>query len=49
LLDRDLAASADVLNGIAVMEKTGTLLVTGKLWPNLYEAEVVSVTKDDVK
>jgi glutaminyl-peptide cyclotransferase len=49
LLDRDLAASADVLNGIAAMEKTGTLLVTGKLWPNLYEAEVVSVAKDDVK
>lgn len=49
ILDRDLSASADVLNGIAVMEKTGTLLVTGKLWPKLYEAEVVPVAKDDVK
>lgn len=49
ILDRDLSGSADVLNGIAVMETTGTLLVTGKLWPNLYEAEVVPVTKDDVK
>jgi glutaminyl-peptide cyclotransferase len=49
LLDRDLAASADVLNGIAAMDGKGTLLVTGKLWPNLYEAEVVPVAKDDVR
>lgn len=49
LLDRESAASADVLNGIAVMEGTGNLLVTGKLWPNLYEAEIVPVAKDEVK
>lgn len=30
---------ADVLNGIAVHPKTEHLLVTGKLWPNLYELE----------
>jgi len=49
LLDRDSAGAADVLNGIAVIEGTGNLLVTGKLWPSLYEAEIVPVTKDEVK
>lgn len=30
-----------VLNGIAVNEKTGRLLVTGKCWPHLYEIDLV--------
>mmetsp|Transcript_37747 Transcript_37747/g.97384 ORF Transcript_37747/g.97384 Transcript_37747/m.97384 type:complete len:124 (-) Transcript_37747:87-458(-) len=29
----------DVLNGIAYREETGNLLVTGKLWPVLFELE----------
>jgi glutaminyl-peptide cyclotransferase len=45
LLDPSEAAGADVLNGIAEMASTGHLLVTGKLWPHLYEVEVVSDTK----
>jgi glutamine cyclotransferase len=31
----------DVLNGIALDPETGRLFVTGKLWPKLYEIEVV--------
>jgi glutamine cyclotransferase len=31
----------DVLNGIAYNEETGRLLVTGKLWPNVFEVELV--------
>ena len=30
-----------VLNGIAVDERTGHLIVTGKCWPELYEIELV--------
>ena len=45
LLDPAEAAVADVLNGIAEMPSTGHLLVTGKLWPHLYEVEVVSDPK----
>jgi glutamine cyclotransferase len=30
----------DVLNGIAWMPETGHLLVTGKLWPKIYEIEL---------
>ena len=33
--------SADVLNGIAYDAATGHLLVTGKLWPTLFEVEIV--------
>jgi glutaminyl-peptide cyclotransferase len=46
LLDRSEGASADVLNGIAEMEGSGHLLVTGKLWPHLYEVRIVPATKD---
>jgi len=35
-----LPNQADVLNGIALDASTGRLLVTGKLWPNLYEIEI---------
>ena len=41
LLDPSEAAGADVLNGIADMPNTSHLLVTGKLWPHLYEVEIV--------
>ncbi len=34
-------ADVDVLNGIAVDEGTGRIYVTGKLWPVLYEIELV--------
>ena len=30
----------DVLNGIAYMSGTGTLLVTGKLWPTMFELQL---------
>jgi glutaminyl-peptide cyclotransferase len=45
LLDPSETAAADVLNGIAEMASTGHLLVTGKLWPHLYEVEVVPDAK----
>jgi glutamine cyclotransferase len=38
-----------VLNGIADMASTGHLLVTGKLWPHLYEVEIVPITKVEAK
>jgi len=31
----------DVLNGIAVNDKTGNLLVTGKLWPKIFEIKLI--------
>ena len=34
-------AEVNVLNGIAFDETTGRLFVTGKLWPKLYEIELV--------
>ncbi len=49
LLDRDEAAAADVLNGIAELEPTGHLLITGKLWPALYEVELVPAAQDPWK
>jgi glutaminyl-peptide cyclotransferase len=45
LLDPSEAAGADVLNGIADMPNTGHLLVTGKLWPHVFEVEVVTEAK----
>jgi Glutamine cyclotransferase len=45
LLDPSEAAGADVLNGIAEMANTGHLLITGKLWPHVYEVEVVAGVK----
>jgi glutamine cyclotransferase len=43
------AARADVLNGIAEMPGTGHLLVTGKLWPYVFEVEIVPATKVEAK
>ncbi len=40
-----LTAPADVLNGIAYDEATGRLFVTGKLWPAVFEIELVEVTQ----
>lgn len=37
----DSTAGIDVLNGIAYNYETGRLLVTGKLWPNVFEIELV--------
>ena len=34
----------DVLNGVALDEKTATLWMTGKLWPRLYRVRVVEVS-----
>ena len=35
------ARSADVLNGIAYLEESGTFLLTGKLWPRVFEVELI--------
>ena len=49
LLDPAEAAAADVLNGIAALPASGHLLVTGKLWPQLFEVEIVPVVKAEAK
>ena len=41
LLSPEDAAGADVLNGIAHIPGTGRFLLTGKLWPRLFEVELV--------
>lgn len=44
LLDTEgLAQPADVLNGIAHDPATGRIFVTGKLWPSIFEIEVMPV------
>ncbi len=40
----DRTGAEDVLNGIAYDEESGRLFVTGKLWPKLFEIELVSPT-----
>ena len=37
------ASDIDVLNGVAFDESTGTLWMTGKLWPRLYRGRIVEV------
>ncbi len=37
LPDEERSTTTDVLNGIAFYEESGNLLVTGKLWPALFE------------
>jgi glutaminyl-peptide cyclotransferase len=41
LLSAEERARAEVLNGIAYRPETGTFLLTGKLWPRLFEVELV--------
>ena len=41
LLDPREAAGIDVLNGIAYDAKGDRLFVTGKLWPRIFEIQVV--------
>ena len=41
LLDRRDAPGTDVLNGIAYDSRRNRIFVTGKLWPKLFEIEVV--------
>ncbi|MCP4420753.1 MAG: glutaminyl-peptide cyclotransferase [Chloroflexi bacterium] len=40
----NLTERVDVLNGIAYDEENGRIFVTGKLWPTLFEIEVVLAT-----
>jgi glutamine cyclotransferase len=49
LLAPDEARRADVLNGIAYLPTTGHLLVTGKLWPKVFEVEIVSAASSSAK
>jgi len=42
LLSRIEAIRADVLNGIAYRPESKTFLLTGKLWPHVFEVELVS-------
>ena len=41
LLSREEARRADVLNGIAYKPESKTFLLTGKLWPHVFEVELV--------
>jgi glutamine cyclotransferase len=41
LLAPEEAHAADVLNGIAYLPSTGHLVLTGKLWPRIFEVEIV--------
>lgn len=41
LLPTDVRAKTDVLNGIAYDPKSGNLLITGKLWPKVFEVKLV--------
>jgi glutamine cyclotransferase len=42
LAPKDRTPSAEVLNGIAYDAQSGRLVVTGKLWPRLYQIRLVS-------
>jgi glutamine cyclotransferase len=41
LSDQDKKGRIDVLNGVAYNPENGNLFVTGKLWPKLFEIEIV--------
>jgi glutamine cyclotransferase len=41
LLAPEEARDADVLNGIAYLPASGHLALTGKLWPRIFEVEIV--------
>jgi glutamine cyclotransferase len=40
LLTDEQRAQTDVLNGVAYRAETGTLLVTGKFWPTVFEIQI---------
>jgi glutamine cyclotransferase len=42
LLNASERADTDVLNGIAYVPERGTFLITGKLWPSLFEVKFVA-------
>ncbi len=44
LLTASEQARADVLNGIAFVPETGRFLVTGKLWPKIFEVELAGAS-----
>jgi glutaminyl-peptide cyclotransferase len=44
LLSPDERAGADVLNGIAAIPGSKNLLITGKLWPHIFEVQLVPAT-----
>ncbi len=41
LLSREERGTAEVLNGIAYVPERGTFLLTGKLWPKLFEVKFI--------
>lgn len=45
LLPAEDRAGADVLNGIAYLPESDTFLLTGKLWPRLFEVQFVPVSE----
>jgi glutaminyl-peptide cyclotransferase len=47
LLSGSDAAGTDVLNGIAFVPETGHFLLTGKLWPYLFEVDFVPLEEAD--
>jgi glutamine cyclotransferase len=49
LLAPEEARVADVLNGIAYLPATGHLVVTGKLWPRIFEVEIVPAVPPTAK
>jgi glutaminyl-peptide cyclotransferase len=40
IMDTNQSERIDVLNGIAILPQTGNLLVTGKLWPKMFELKI---------
>jgi glutamine cyclotransferase len=48
LSSRERTRDMDVLNGIAFDDDTGHFLVTGKLWPVLFEIRLHSMTAGDI-
>ena len=47
LLTHDEIRNTDVLNGIAYVPATGHFLITGKLWPRLFEVELLPAAAKD--
>ena len=49
LSDADRGGQVDVLNGIAYDAKGGRLFVTGKLWPKLFQIELVPKSQRNIR